>query len=104
MVKETRMMPQLSQRIAGMALRMVAVALRIMIVEWPRRIATSANVNHTNMSALANVRCNCWPSVQTSLYVKSMASTIAKVGASITCSARGKYKRYILASYFIYYT
>jgi hypothetical protein len=41
--------------------------------------------------------------VQTSLSVKSMASTIAKVGASITCSARGKYKRYILASYFIYY-
>ena len=61
MVKEARMMPQLSRRIAGMALRMAAMALRIMIVawmivEWPRRIAM---MNHANVNHLAEVRCNC---------------------------------------------
>jgi hypothetical protein len=106
MVKEARMIPQLYRRIAGLALRMVAVALsmatlalRIMIVEWPPRIAmiNHANVNDADMRGLADVRCNCWPFVQTSLSVRSTAMTGNKVGAS-TCSARGKYKRYILAT------
>jgi hypothetical protein len=76
------------------------VALRIMIVEWPPRIAM---MNHGNVNHLANVRCNCWPFLQTSLSAKSSAMTGTKVGAS-TCSVRGKYKRYILATlYYIYY-
>jgi hypothetical protein len=110
MVKEARMIPQLSQRISGLALRMVAVALSMatlalrimivswMIVEWPPRIAM---INHANVNddirGLADVRCNCWPFVQTSLSARSTAMTGNKVGAS-TCSARGKYKRYILAT------
>jgi hypothetical protein len=50
-----------------------------------------------------HVRCNCWPFVQTSLSAKSSAMTGSTQGAS-TCSARGKYKRYILATlYYIYY-
>lgn len=60
-------------------------------------------MNHANVNHLANVRCNYWTSVQTSLFTKSTASTGTKVDVSM-CSAREKYKRYILATlYYIYY-
>jgi hypothetical protein len=60
-------------------------------------------MNHANVNYVGDVRCNCWPFVQTSLSAKSTAMTGSKVGAS-TCSARGKYKRYIVATLnYIYY-
>ncbi|CAN6332711.1 unnamed protein product [Urochloa humidicola] len=87
----------MAPRMAAVALRMATLKIMIvawMIVEWPRMMAmmNCANVNHAKVSGLANVRCNCWPFVQTSLSVKSTALTSTKVGASM-CSVRGKSKR-----------
>jgi hypothetical protein len=89
-------MAGMALRMAGMALRMAVVALRMAAVA----LRTAMMIVYHIFNHLANVRCNCWPFVQTSLSAKSLAMTGSILGTSM-CSLRGKYKRYILAT--LYY-